>query len=169
MVQSVDVCKCILVKDKTIEYGKHTMSDMDAVIKICRKIGLHVAAEEYFYALGLDVKGKITTLFEISHGDLSQAVVHPREVFKRLICASAAGVILIHNHPSGSPEPSEGDIATTRRMKECGDILGIDVLDHVIIADDSHFSFQEYGSGLISTQQSEAEIIADEYPESHAL
>ena len=145
MVQSVDVCRCILVKDKTVEYGKHIMSDLDAVIEICRKIDLHLAAEEYFYALGLDVKGRITTLFEISHGAIEQTIVHPRELFKRLVCACASGVILVHNHPSGSPEPSDQDIAITKRMRECGDLLGIEVLDHVIVADSLHYSFRSEG------------------------
>lgn len=145
MVQSVDVCRCILVKDKEIEYGKHLMSDLDAVIRICQKIDLPRAAEEYFYAMGVDVKGRITTLFEISHGALSCTVVHPREVFKRLVCACASGVILVHNHPSGSTVPSDEDIALTRRMKECGDLLGIDVLDHVIVADYQHYSFRSEG------------------------
>ena len=145
MVQSVDVCKCILVKDKTVEYGNHIMSDLDAVIEICRKIDLHLAAEEYFYALGVDVKGRITTLFEISHGALSYTIVHPREVFKRLICTCSSGCIIVHNHPSGSTTPSDEDIAITRRMKECGDLLGIDVLDHVIVANSAHYSFRSEG------------------------
>ncbi|HLV08984.1 MAG TPA: JAB domain-containing protein, partial [Halanaerobiales bacterium] len=69
--------------------------------------------------------------------------VHPREVFKEAIKRSAAAVILIHNHPSGIPEPSQDDIKLTRRLAEAGEILGIDVLDHIIIGDGIYLSMKE--------------------------
>jgi DNA repair protein RadC len=82
----------------------------------------------------------------VSVGDLSSALVHPREVFKPAILSNAASVILAHNHPSGDPQPSPEDCAVTRRLQEAGQILGIEVLDHVIIGDASRWaSLREKG------------------------
>jgi DNA repair protein RadC len=71
--------------------------------------------------------------------------VHPRELFKTACLVNAAAVIVLHNHPSGDPTPSNEDIAITRRLKECGELLGIKVLDHLIIGDDRFSSFVELG------------------------
>jgi DNA repair protein RadC len=70
----------------------------------------------------------------VSVGSLNASIVHPREVMKPAIFASAASIILVHNHPSGDPEPSEEDLSITRRLVQVGDLLGIAVLDHVIVA-----------------------------------
>lgn len=75
----------------------------------------------------------------------SAALVHPREVFKAAILANAAALILVHNHPSGDPEPSAEDRAITERLKQAGELLGIRVLDHVVIGDDKFRSFAEEG------------------------
>ncbi len=91
--------------------------------------------KEYFYALLLDSKNKIIKKNLISVGTLDNSLVHPREVFREAIKNSAAGVILVHNHPSGDPEPSENDVEITRRITKVGDLLNIKVLDHVIIAE----------------------------------
>jgi DNA repair protein RadC len=71
----------------------------------------------------------------VAIGTLTSALVHPREVFKAAILANAAAIILVHNHPSGDPEPSAEDRALTSRLKEAGEILGIRILDHVVIGD----------------------------------
>ena len=73
----------------------------------------------------------------------SASIVHPREVYQPAIAVSAASLILAHNHPSGDPTPSEEDLAITRRLVEAGRILGIDVLDHVVVAKDAYVSFKE--------------------------
>ena len=90
--------------------------------------------KEHFYALLLDSKNRIIKKDLISVGTLDSSLVHPREVFKEAIKNSAAGVILVHNHPSGDPEPSENDVEIARRIAKAGDLLNINVLDHVIIA-----------------------------------
>jgi DNA repair protein RadC len=71
--------------------------------------------------------------------------VHPREVFKEAISASAASVIFVHNHPSGDTEPSQDDIGLTKRLAEVGGIMGIDVLDHVIVSDHGYLSLKARG------------------------
>jgi DNA repair protein RadC len=79
----------------------------------------------------------------ISIGSLNASIVHPREVYQPAIAVSAASLILAHNHPSGDPTPSDEDLAITRRLVEAGRILGIEVLDHVVVAKDAYASFKE--------------------------
>jgi len=101
--------------------------------------------KEYFLALLLDTRNRLIKVAEISIGSLDTSVVHPREVFKEAISASAASVIFVHNHPSGDPEPSEDDIKLTGRLAEAGEIIGIDVLDHIIVGDKSYRSLKREG------------------------
>ena len=90
--------------------------------------------KEHFLAVLLNNRHQLIRISEIAIGSLSATLVHPRELFTEAIAASAAAVIIAHNHPSGDPEPSDDDIALTRRVVEAGALLGIEVLDHVIIA-----------------------------------
>ncbi len=101
------------------------------------------ADREVFLMLPLDGKNQVLGFHVVSIGSLTAALVHPREVFKLAILASAAAVILVHNHPSGDPEPSAEDKALTARLKQAGELLGIRVLDHVVIAGDRFVSFAE--------------------------
>ena len=90
---------------------------------------------EMFVALLLDGKNGVIGFNVVSVGSLTAALVHPREVFKPVILANAAAVILLHNHPSGSAEPSAEDRALTERLEQAGELLGIRVLDHIILGD----------------------------------
>jgi DNA repair protein RadC len=90
---------------------------------------------EHFLTLLLDTRNRLIRVATVSMGSLDSSIVHPREVFKEAISASAASVIFVHNHPSGDAEPSEDDIELTRRLVEAGRVLGIVVLDHVIVGD----------------------------------
>jgi DNA repair protein RadC len=101
--------------------------------------------KEYFIVLLLDGKNRILREVQVSEGSLNQSIVHPREVFNQAVRDSSAALILIHNHPSGDPAPSREDREITRRLKECGDLLGIRILDHIIIGDSSYLSFVEQG------------------------
>ena len=101
--------------------------------------------KEYFLALLLDTRNQLIRVAEVSVGSLDSSIVHPREVFKEAISASAASVIFAHNHPSGDPEASEDDIILTKRLAEAGEIMGIDVLDHVIIGDRKYLSLKREG------------------------
>ncbi|CCO07676.1 RadC family protein [Desulforamulus hydrothermalis] len=100
---------------------------------------------EYFQALLLNTKNQVLARETISIGTLSSSVVHPRELFKVAIRRSAASLILLHNHPSGDPTPSREDIALTKRLVEAGQILGIDVLDHIVIGDNRFASMKSQG------------------------
>jgi len=101
--------------------------------------------KEHFLALLLDTRNQLIKVAEISVGSLDTSIVHPREVFKEAISASAASVIFVHNHPSGDPEASEDDIKLTKRLAEVGEVMGIDVLDHIIICDKEHLSLKREG------------------------
>jgi DNA repair protein RadC len=101
--------------------------------------------KEYFLALLLDTRNQLIRVAEISVGSLDSSIVHPREVFKEAVSASAASVIFVHNHPSGDPEASEDDVKLTKRLAEAGEIMGIDVLDHIIITDKKYLSLKREG------------------------
>jgi DNA repair protein RadC len=89
---------------------------------------------EEFCVLLLNARHEVQRRVMVSRGSLNASIVHPREVFRPAILDSAASVVLVHNHPSGDPEPSDEDLAITRRLVQVGELLGIPVLDHVIIA-----------------------------------
>ena len=101
--------------------------------------------KEYFLAVMLDTRGQLIRWAEIAVGSLDSSVVHPREVFKEAVAASAASVIFVHNHPSGDTTPSDEDIGLTKRLAEAGEIMGIDVLDHVIVSDTGYLSLKAQG------------------------
>ena len=101
--------------------------------------------KEHFLALLLDTRNQLIKVAEISVGSLDSSLVHPREVFKEAISATAASVIFVHNHPSGDPTASEDDIKLTKRLAEAGEIVGIDVLDHIIIGDKNYLSLKREG------------------------
>ncbi len=101
--------------------------------------------KEHFIAIHLDTKNKIVCVDTISIGSLTSSIVHPREVFKSVLLSSAASIAIVHNHPSGTPEPSKDDINITKRLKEAGDFLGIPVIDHIIIGNGCYISLIEKG------------------------
>ncbi|MDN5347267.1 MAG: repair protein RadC [Clostridia bacterium] len=98
---------------------------------------------EHFRTVSLNTKNQVLAINTVSVGSLNSSIVHPREVFKDPIRHSAAAVVLVHNHPSGDPEPSQEDLMVTRRLAEAGKILGIEVLDHLVLGDGRYVSFKE--------------------------
>lgn len=103
--------------------------------------------KEHFLILSLDTRNHLINTHTISIGSLDSSIVHPREVFKEAISSTAASVIFVHNHPSGDPTPSEDDVKLTKRLVEAGEILGIEVLDHIIVCDRDYLSMK--GRNLI--------------------
>jgi DNA repair protein RadC len=102
-------------------------------------------AVERFGIAMLDSKHRLIRIKVVSVGSLDATVVHPREVFREAASASAAAIVLFHNHPSGDPTPSPDDVALTTRMIGAGDIMGIDVVDHLILSDQRYYSMLESG------------------------
>jgi DNA repair protein RadC len=101
--------------------------------------------QEVFKVLLLDSANHLLRDVKISHGILNSSLVHPREIFRHAILEPAASLILLHNHPSGNPEPSAEDLQVTRQIVEAGKIIGIPVHDHIIITPSSFTSFAERG------------------------
>lgn len=100
---------------------------------------------EHFKAVLLDTKNQVVGLVTVSVGSLDSALVHPRELFKESIKRGSAALVLAHNHPSGDPTPSSEDVTLTKRIIRAGEILGIEVLDHVIIGDNRFVSLKDKG------------------------
>ncbi|MBO8155929.1 MAG: DNA repair protein RadC [Bacillaceae bacterium] len=101
--------------------------------------------QEHFVALFLNTKNQVIHQQTIFIGSLNASIVHPREVFKEAVKRSAASIICAHNHPSGDPTPSQEDIHVTKRLAECGKVLGIELLDHLVIGDRKFVSLKEKG------------------------
>ena len=98
--------------------------------------------KEHFLVLCLDTRNRLINRKLVSIGSLDTSIVHPREVFKEAVSSCAASVIFAHNHPSGDPEPSKEDVELTKRLAKAGEIIGIDVLDHIIVCDKSYLSLK---------------------------
>lgn len=101
--------------------------------------------QEHFVCLYLNTKNQVLHKRTIFIGSLNASIVHPREIFKEAFRRSAASIICLHNHPSGDPAPSKEDIEVTKRLVECGKIIGIDLLDHLIIGEHKYVSLKEKG------------------------
>ena len=132
-----------LVIEGKDEYRPITLSCPDDVYSAFRKLA--DCDRERFYTILLDVKNKVIGVDMVSQGTVDYSPVHPREVFKPALLASAASVIFVHSHPSGEAEPSSADRALTEQLEEVGKLLGIEVLDHVIIGRDEYYSFADKG------------------------
>lgn len=141
-MKKFNVYRVELVKEKEVEYRSVHASDEAAAI--FREL-IGNAAEEYMYCLGTDTRGNVVAAFEVSHGDVSGSIVHPREIFKRLVLANCSAFLVGHNHPSGSIAFSPEDISVTKRLKEAGELLGIKMLDHLVVTDDSFSSANAQG------------------------
>ncbi len=101
--------------------------------------------QEHFLVVDLNGAHEIIEIRIITKGLVNRTLVHPREIYREAIVNNASTIILIHNHPSGNYEPSTEDIEITKRIKNAGVIIGIEVLDHIIIARRGHYSFLEEG------------------------
>ena len=99
--------------------------------------------KENFRMMALNTKNHVVAVETISIGNLNSSIVHPRELFRQAIRHAAAGIILVHNHPSGDATPSQEDLLITERIVEAGRIMGIEVMDHIIVAGDGYLSFRE--------------------------
>jgi len=132
------------VREKDVPYIFESATDPESVVKQFKY--LETRDREEFVTLHLDKGNRPVCWDRVSVGSLSEAVVHPREVFKTALLSSASAIILIHNHPSGRVEPSPEDRNITSKFLEVAKILDIKVLDHLIIGGDStYFSFREHG------------------------
>jgi len=137
MVASFELARRYLTQSAT------TISRPEDVIPMT--LDLMHKHQEHFIAFTLNGAGEVLHRHTITKGTLTHSPVHPREVFAPALTDRAASVIFVHNHPSGNTEPSEADITITRTLAEAGEILGIRVLDHIIVARTGHTSLKERG------------------------
>jgi DNA repair protein RadC len=137
-----------------VELGRRTLvrgADERPRLNSPRQLAAHLLplygahAVEQFGIVMLDTKHRVIRTKIVSIGSLDTTVVHPREVFREAASASAAAIVLFHNHPSGDPTPSTDDLVLTTRMVNAGDIMGIEVIDHLILADQRYYSLVESG------------------------
>lgn len=132
-----------VIREKRVEYGPAIkILNSHAVYNALRHRAIERDREE-FIVIPLDAKNRVLGFHTVSVGSLTASIVHPREVFKVAILANAVAVILVHNHPSGDPTPSEEDRRVTSRLKAAGEELGIPVLDHLVIGDEGYHSFAD--------------------------
>lgn len=132
---SIPVYRIALVKEETLRQTEQPQMDSSAnVAKILHEY-LDGSDREHFVVLLLNCKNKVIGINTVSTGSLTSSLAHPREVFKAAILGNAAAVILGHNHPSGDPTPSSDDVNLTKRLCECGELLGIKVLDHIVLGE----------------------------------
>lgn len=108
-------------------------------------VNMEELAEENMYVLFLNVKNVVLGVHHASKGSLDMSIVHPREIFKSAILCNSARIIIAHNHPSGDVTPSREDESVTKRLREAGKIIGIEVTDHLIIGDNNFLSMKEKG------------------------
>ncbi len=114
--------------------------------EVCAQVtDIRASKKENFVVLYLNTRNQLLHKELVSVGTLNASLVHPREVFEPALRHAAASLILVHNHPSGDPSPSEEDRRLTNRLAEAGRLLGVEVLDHVVVSGTTHFSFQENG------------------------
>lgn len=141
-VKALEIIACL-------EFGKRILKDKKATLILSPKDvwenckDIRDSKKEHFVVFYLDTRSQEIKREIISVGTLNANLVHPREVFEPAIKHSAAQIIVAHNHPSGNPEPSDDDIAITKRLQEAGRILGIEVVDHVILVKDKYFSLKD--------------------------
>lgn len=130
-----------LIREKTANYRIPVESSGVAWLLASRLLG--DMDREMCIVMCLDGRNQINLINTVAIGSLDSAIVSPREVFKAAILSNSAAIILAHNHPSGDPAPSEGDISVTRRIVRAGHILEINLLDHIIIGENSYRSMKE--------------------------
>ena len=133
------------VRLEVCDQGERT-SASDDVVRIARPIFAELDADkEHFLLLALNNKNSINGYKVISTGTLTATLIRPDDVYAAALDLRAEAVVFVHNHPSGDPMPSQEDHEITRRLKECGEMLAIRVLDHVILGADRYYSFSDRG------------------------
>ncbi|HAQ39631.1 MAG TPA: DNA repair protein RadC [Clostridiales bacterium] len=152
MTHTLTKYKLQVIKEKEYENNFNNLQNIGCpydLLQVCLKtLELSKEPEEVFGLLTLDTKNNITGYFEVSRGSINCCIAYPREIFKRAMLQNASTVIVVHNHPSGDSEPSKEDIVLTNRLNECGKVLGIKLLDHIIVGDEereNYYSFKEEG------------------------
>ncbi len=139
----VGIVSLKLIKENSVLYETRTIRSPYDAYKLIKNFLIDSDREKFVVAC-LDTKNQPVNISVVSIGSVNSAIVHPREVFKVAMLSNASKIICFHNHPSGNLKCSKEDENITDRLKECGEILGIELVDHIIVGDnDTYFSFKE--------------------------
>ena len=139
----VGIVSLKLIKENSVLYETRTIRSPYDAYKLIKNFLIDSDREKFVVAC-LDTKNQPVNISVVSIGSVNSAIVHPREVFKVAMLSNASKIICFHNHPSGNLKCSKEDENITNRLKECGEILGIELVDHIIVGDnDTYFSFKE--------------------------
>lgn len=142
IVASLELARRLMGRES--DESRISMKNPESVANLLMK-DMRGLKQEHLVALLLNAKCEIESRITVSIGELTSTVVHPREVFRPAIRKGAAGIILVHNHPSGDPTPSQDDIQSTKRIMEVSKLVGIRLLDHLIIGDGRYISLRNEG------------------------
>lgn len=144
-VLELDDRRSVLVRRNAVNYKVDSLNRADLIVDMMNDLyGLYRKAEEYVYAVAMNTKCHVIGVFLLSKGTTDASIVSPKDIFTRMCLCGASGFVLLHNHPSGITAPSNYDINTTNRVKECSNLMGIKFVDHLIVGRD-YYSFKDHG------------------------
>lgn len=130
--------------DKSFDYEIEKINDPEKVVAMMKDIfRIHEMAEEFVYLIAVDSDCHVNAVFEVSHGSVNESYAGVREIFIRLLLTGATGFMVVHNHPSGNPNPSKADDDGAYKLSEASKIMGIQMHDFIIIGRNKYFSFRE--------------------------
>ena len=132
-----------MVREERSLYGMEQFKNASEAVETVRSL-FENADREMMVVLSLDAKNTPIAVEVVAVGGIDNCVIDVRNIFMHAVISNASNIICFHNHPSGVPEPSEDDMAVTRRIKDAGILLGIPLLDHIIIGDDTYYSLEEH-------------------------
>ena len=133
----------VLVREQEIKTEIKTIDNQEQIYRLCKEgLQMHKRTEEYAYIIAVNTKGRILGAFEISHGTVNTTIINPREIFVKLLLLGSVCFFMVHTHPSQIVLPSYEDACITKRLQEAGEIVGIELLDHLIIGEDEYYSFK---------------------------
>ncbi len=143
--KAIQIIAAIELGDRTNQYVLERGMQIKSPIECAEYIAEEVKTleQEHFIGIYLDTKNRILAKKTLFIGSLNRSLVHPREVFKEALRHGCASIIVVHNHPSGDPTPSPQDISITKRLIEVGELMGIELLDHLVIGTDGYISMKE--------------------------
>lgn len=134
-----------LIKEKAVNYSAcKKLNNPQLIVQAMNQLfDLQNMSKEYLYMVTFNNKCDLTGVFEISHGTVNSSIASPREIFNKALLVGAVNIVLVHNHPSGDVEASREDMLLTRRIKDSGQLLNVELLDHIIIGLESFNSMKE--------------------------
>lgn len=140
---TINELKMVREKETIYHINGRSLNCPDKLASFCNEaFDLANRSEEWVILVALDIKLNLASAFVVSRGTINSSLIHPREVYKRALLCNAAGVVLVHNHPSGDVKPSKEDVATTKRLIEAGEVLGIQFIDHIIVGTEGYCSLR---------------------------